>query len=187
MSGMTMIQGSVAADLDAYDLTTWFTTSYLFATSAAPLFGKLATIFPPKALVLPSALFLALGSLVVAFSRSFAVFIVGRLLMGTGCAGVMTLTIILILDLTDRRRRGFFIGLVNASFTFGVSFGAVVYGALLPAIGWVSSVPLEALRLCLHELTDIHITATNVLDAIPHRPGWRHWIVPQHPNTAAAA
>lgn len=48
----------------------------------------------------------------------------------------VTLSLILVLQLTSRKRRGLFIGLVNAGFTVGMSTGAVVFGALLPAIGW---------------------------------------------------
>lgn len=52
----------------------------------------------------------------------------------------MTVSFILVLELTGKKRRGLFIGLVNAGFTTGVSFGAVVAGALLPVTGWVSSI-----------------------------------------------
>ena len=49
----------------------------------------------------------------------------------------MTISFILVLELSSKKRRGLFIGLVNTGFTLGVSFGAVVAGALLPVTGWV--------------------------------------------------
>jgi len=48
----------------------------------------------------------------------------------------MTISFILILELSGKKRRGLFIGLVNTGFTTGVSLGAVIAGALLPITGW---------------------------------------------------
>ncbi len=52
--------------------------------------------------------------------------------------GIVVLAFILVLELTTKRRRGLFIGLLNAGFTTGVSLGAVVFGALISSTGWVS-------------------------------------------------
>ncbi|GJC98328.1 major facilitator superfamily transporter [Colletotrichum higginsianum] len=136
-SGMTMTQSVVAEDLEAYADAMWFTSSYLISmASLAPLFGRLATIFSPRSLVLPLGCFFAAGGVVTSQAPSFWVFIAGRILTGMGGAGIMTLSVILVLELVGKRRRGVFVGLVNAGFTIGLSFGAVVYGALLPVIGW---------------------------------------------------
>jgi len=48
----------------------------------------------------------------------------------------MTLSLILVIQLTSKRRRGLMIGLTNAGFTIGLSTGAIAYGALMPLIGW---------------------------------------------------
>ncbi|KAL1879897.1 hypothetical protein VTK73DRAFT_6709 [Phialemonium thermophilum] len=137
MSGMTMTQSIIAADLNAYENAMWFTSSYLItAASVAPVVGRLAMIFSPSSLILMSAFFFALGAIVASQAHSFAVFILGRVLVGVGGGGVMTLAMIFVLQLTSKRRRGVFVGLTNAGFTIGLSTGAVVYGALLPTIGW---------------------------------------------------
>ncbi|KAJ9137432.1 MFS general substrate transporter [Coniochaeta hoffmannii] len=136
-SGMTMTQSTIAADLNAYEGAMWFTSAYLIAVaSMAPLVGRLAMIFSPGLMTLASSLFFVVGALVSSQAMSFAVFILGRVLVGIGGAGVMTLSMILVLQLTSKRRRGLFIGLVNAGFTIGLSTGAVVFGALLPTLGW---------------------------------------------------
>ncbi|XXH03717.1 hypothetical protein Hte_010123 [Hypoxylon texense] len=137
MSGITMAQSTIAADLDAYESAMWFTTSFLVAmSSTAPLAGKLASLFPPRALVLFAASCFAAGCLVTAQARSFSVFILGRVVtgMGGGCATV--LAVVLILELTSKRQRGLFIGLLNAGFTTGVSLGAVFVGGLISVTGW---------------------------------------------------
>lgn len=139
-SGMTMTQSTIAADLDAYEGAMWFTSAYLIAVaSMSPLVGRLAMVFSPGVMTLASSLFFTVGALVSSQAMSFAVFILGRVLVGIGGAGVMTLSMILVLQLTSKRRRGLFIGLVNAGFTIGLSTGAVVFGALLPTMGWVSN------------------------------------------------
>ena len=136
---MTMIQGKIAEDLNAYKNAMWFTSSFLIPMSSlAPVTGRLATIFPPRGLVLPIATFMAIGSLVCSQATTFGVFITGRVIAGLGGAGVLTLAIIVVLELSSKKTRGVLVGLVNAGFTLGVSFGAVVFGALLPVIGWVS-------------------------------------------------
>ncbi|KAI0913933.1 major facilitator superfamily domain-containing protein [Ustulina deusta] len=137
MSGITMAQSTIAADLDAYENAMWFTTSFLVALSCmSPLTGKLATIFSPRSMVLVSSLLFAIGCLVTSQAHSFAVFIIGRVITGLGGGGTMVLAFILVLELTTKRNRGLFIGITNAGFTTGISLGAVVFGGLIGTIGW---------------------------------------------------
>ncbi|EPE10601.1 major facilitator superfamily transporter [Ophiostoma piceae UAMH 11346] len=137
MSGMTMAQSVVAADLDAYEHAMWFTSTYLIAAASfAPLAGRLASIFAASHLIAASSTFFTLGAVISAKATTLAVFLLGRVVLGVGGAGVMTLSLITVLQLTSKRRRGLFIGLVNAGFTVGLSLGAVVYGALLPLMSW---------------------------------------------------
>ncbi|KPM34662.1 hypothetical protein AK830_g11920 [Neonectria ditissima] len=139
MSGMALIQGAIAAELHTYDSSAmWFSSAYLIPMSSlAPVAGRLATIFAPRALILPVAAFLAAGGLLCATAGSFAGFVAGRVVAGVGAAGVLTLAIILGLELTSERTRGVVMGCINAGFTLGVSFGAIAYGGLMPVIGWV--------------------------------------------------
>ncbi|KAI0421324.1 major facilitator superfamily domain-containing protein [Xylaria grammica] len=137
MSGITMAQSTIAADLDAYENAMWFTTSFLVALSSmSPLTGKLATIFSPRSMVLVSSVLFAVGCLVTSQAHSFAVFILGRVITGLGGGGTMVLAFILVLELTTKRNRGLFIGITNAGFTTGVSLGAVIFGGLIETIGW---------------------------------------------------
>ncbi|KAI7571604.1 hypothetical protein KC317_g1492, partial [Hortaea werneckii] len=48
ISLITTTQSRIAADLDAFDKTSWFTSAYLIAMSAlGPLNGKLSSVFSP--------------------------------------------------------------------------------------------------------------------------------------------
>jgi MFS family permease len=145
MSGMTMTQGSIAADLDGYESAMWCTSSYLIMTaSVAPVVGRLATIFSPAAMLLISAGFFAVGALVASQARSFAVFLVGRVLAGVGGGGIMTLAMIMVISLVPKQRRGLWIGLSNA-----VGLPITLFVLLLPGIicvDWVSMMSRRALR-----------------------------------------
>lgn len=137
MSGMTMVQGYIADDLDAHDKAIWFTSVYLIVLgSTAPLAGRLATVFSLRHMVLISSCFFAVGAIVTSRATSVVVFLLGRIITGVGGGCIMTLSVILVLQLTSRKKRGLFVGLVNAGFTVGVSAGAVVFGALNPILGW---------------------------------------------------
>ncbi|KAI0896692.1 MFS general substrate transporter [Annulohypoxylon nitens] len=137
MSGITMAQSTIAADLDAYENAMWFTTAFLVAmSSATPLVGKLASIFSPRSMVLVTSALFAIGCFVTSQAHSFAVFILGRVATGLGGGGTMALAIVLILELTTKRKRGLYVGLMNAGFTTGVSLGAVVFGGLISVTGW---------------------------------------------------
>jgi len=64
------------------------------------------------------------------------VFLVGRVFTGIGSAAVTPVALILVTELTSKRRRGLFIGLVNTGYTIGISCGAIIAGVLEPVVGW---------------------------------------------------
>lgn len=133
-----MIQGPLATDLNAPALAMWFTTSYFISqASLTPLVGRLATIFSPRAVILPSIALFALGSLFASQAHSFAAFLAGRIVMGSGAAGFVVMAVVFVIELTDKETRGVMIGFVNAAFTMGAAAGATVYGVLHPIVGWV--------------------------------------------------
>lgn len=106
-------------------------------SSVTPLAGRLSQIFTPRVYVLFSCVLLSIGLFITAAARNLAVFLLGRALTGCGGGGIMVTTIILTLDLTSKKRRGLYIGLINVGMTTGVSTGAVLAGLLTPAFGWV--------------------------------------------------
>jgi len=106
-------------------------------SSVVPLGGRLSQIFSPQIYLLFSSLVTAAGLLVTGLAKTLAVFLLGRVVTGCGSAGVMTTSIMLVLDLASKKRRGLFIGMVNTGYTTGVASGAVLAGALTPVYGWV--------------------------------------------------
>src|SRR6185437_6868365 len=103
-------------------------------SSFSPLSARMAQIFNPRICVLVASVFFAIGGLVSSQASNLTGFLIGRAIQGLGGAGIMTISFILVLELAGKKRRGLYIGLVNTGFTIGVSFGAVVAGALLPGM-----------------------------------------------------
>jgi MFS family permease len=85
-----------------------------------------------------SSVLFATGAVIAGLAPSFAVFILGRVVMGVGGAGIFIISMVLVLHFVKIERRGLFIGLVNTFYTAGVVLGAIIAGALAPAAGWVS-------------------------------------------------
>lgn len=105
-------------------------------SALGPLNGKLAAVFTPRITIFASTVLLAIGTITSGLSNGFSGFIVGRVFTGIGAAGILTVSIIIVLELTSAKQRGLAIGLVNTGFTIGVAVGATAAGALLPVVGW---------------------------------------------------
>ena len=112
----------------------------------SPLAGRLAQMFSPRNCIFMATLIFSLGAFITSRASDLSHFLLGRAVTGVGAAGIFTLSIILVIELTSKRRRGLFIGLLNAGFTTGVSLGAVIGGALLAPLGWVKSVLYRTLN-----------------------------------------
>lgn len=106
-------------------------------SSTSPVTARLAQIFSPRSCVFFSSVLFAIGGIVTSQAPDLSTFLIGRIITGLGGSGIMTISFILVLELTGKEKRGIFIGMLNAGFTTGVSFGAVIFGALLGSMGWV--------------------------------------------------
>ncbi|KIW01939.1 uncharacterized protein PV09_06778 [Verruconis gallopava] len=136
ISLLTTVQGVIAEDLNAYDSTTWFMSSYLLAmSSTGPVYGKLSYIFAARYVIAFAATILAIGSLTSALTTTVAPFLLGRILGGIGAAGIVSVTQVLI-QYAPEKQRGFAQGGVNTGYTVGVASGAILAGAIQPHLGW---------------------------------------------------
>lgn len=106
-------------------------------SSTTPLAGKLSQIFTPRLLVIFSSTLLAIGLLVSAAAPNLAVFLLGRAVAGCGSGGLVSTSIILVLEMASKNRRGLCIGLINTGYTAGVASGAILAGLITPICGWV--------------------------------------------------
>lgn len=137
ISILTTTQSSIAADLDAFEKASWFTSAYLIAMSSlAPLMGRLSQVFSPRLCMFFSTMLISIGSLITSTSMTFQHFIIGRVITGAGGGGIFIVASIMAIQMTSPKKRGLYMGLANAAMTVGVSLGAVIAGALEPKIGW---------------------------------------------------
>ncbi|MCJ1438454.1 hypothetical protein MMC27_007844 [Xylographa pallens] len=171
ISLLTTTQSTIAADLDAFAQVSWFTSAYLIAmASMSPLAGRLSQIFSPRWCIFISTLIFAIGAFITSGAANLTTFLLGRAITGIGAAGILTLSIILVIELTSKRRRGLFIGLVNTGYTTGVSLGAVIAGALVGPLGWralfwMQSPLAIAAGLCIFfSMPKTFTTSTTTLD-----------------------
>lgn len=139
MSIITTAQGSIAKELHALEETTWFNSAFLIAMSAmTPISGKLSGIFQPRWCIFASALVAALGCAISSLATGSYMFILGRVVSGIGASGVLTISLIVVLELSGAKMRGLSMGLLNSGITFGVAAGALVAGVLVSRTGWRS-------------------------------------------------
>lgn len=113
-------------------------------SSMSPVAGRLSQIFSPRSCIFVATIIFSLGTFITSRAVELPLFLVGRVVTGIGAAGILTLAIILVIELTSKKRRGLFIGLVNTGYTVGVSLGAVIAGALLAPLGWVRHAFLDS-------------------------------------------
>ncbi|OGE50483.1 hypothetical protein PENARI_c016G06021 [Penicillium arizonense] len=172
MSMMTTAQSSIAADLDAFAEASWFTSAYMIAMSSiTPLAGRLSQIFTPRLYVVFSTTLLAIGLFISAAAPTLAVFLLGRAVAGCGSGGLMSTSIILVLDMVSKKRRGLCIGLINCGYTTGVASGAVIAGLLAPTLGWRVIFWVQApIALLLGPLLFFAIPRPSGDDANPFKP-----------------
>ncbi|KAK1907941.1 hypothetical protein P3342_013260 [Pyrenophora teres f. teres] len=137
ISILTTTQSSIAADLDAFENASWFTSAYLIAMSSlAPLMGRLCQVFSPRLCMFFSTILISMGLIITSTAVSFEHFVLGRVITGAGGGGIFIVASIMAIQMTSPKRRGLYMGLANTAMTVGVSLGAVIAGALEPRIGW---------------------------------------------------
>ena len=95
---------------------------------------------------------ICVGTIITALSMSFEAFMVGRVVTGSGAAGVLVVASIIVIQMADQKNRGLYLGFVNSGMTVGISLGAIIAGALEPRIGWVSTSWSESITM--HVLAD---------------------------------
>jgi EmrB/QacA subfamily drug resistance transporter len=134
------------------DMTWVFSVYVLMNLVATPILAKLSDISGRKSVYIASVLFFATGSLVVAFSPSFAFAVLGRAIQGFGAGGIFPVASAVIGDTFPPEKRGSALGLIGAVFGIAFIIGPVVGGLLLMA-GWkwifLVNIPIAALLVFL--------------------------------------
>ncbi|PVV01329.1 hypothetical protein BB560_004255 [Smittium megazygosporum] len=77
-----------------------------------------------------------IGSMVVAFSNTLSVLIVGRTIMGVASGVLQVIAIVILSDLIPIRQRGKYLGFMSAANLFGMSLGPLWGAIISKSIGW---------------------------------------------------
>lgn len=113
-----------------------FSTYLLAATVVIALYGRLADLLGSKPMLLAAiGLFLA-GSLACGASRDLPQLVLARALQGAGGGGLMTLTMLTMVDLFAPEQRGRYQALLGAAYGVSTMFGPLVGGALVEHLSW---------------------------------------------------
>ena len=137
---VTVALPSIIQDLNAVELFGWLVSGYLLtAASFSPLYGKIFNIYGRKKLLQFAIWTFCLGSIWCGVAQNMWWLISGRMIQGIGCAGIISLTFIVIVDLVPPLERGKYNGILGLSFVVGLVGGPVLGGALSESkLGWRS-------------------------------------------------
>ncbi|CAB4859074.1 unannotated protein [freshwater metagenome] len=114
---------------------TWLLTLNLLAAAiATPITGRLGDMFGKERLLLISLGVFALGSLIPILGHSFALYLLGRLIQGSGGA-ILPLAIGIIRDEFPRERVATGIGTISAMYGIGGGIALVISGVLVDKLG----------------------------------------------------
>lgn len=131
----------------------WIFTSYvLFNLIGTPLMAKLSDAFGRRSIYVLNVSIFAVGSIITAFSPTFAVLLIGRAIQGLGAGGIFPVASAVIGDTFPQEKRGSALGMIGA--VFGVAFliGPILGGVLL-IFGWqwlfLINLPIAALVIAM--------------------------------------
>ncbi|XXG94494.1 hypothetical protein Hte_000751 [Hypoxylon texense] len=127
----------IASAFNDLENSTWLFISFLLAGAATQaLYGKLSDIYGRKSVLLVSYALFAIGSALIGVGQSMWQVIVGRVISGSGGAGMMALAAVIITDLAPLRDIASWQSYLNVVATVGRSIGGPVGGFLADTIGW---------------------------------------------------
>lgn len=121
-------------DISGY---TWVITSYMLSSTAfQPMYGKMADIFGRRSCLLAALIIFTGSSIFCGASSNMDMLIVFRGIQGIGGGGLMSLCMIIIADIVPIRKRGQYMGIIGAVFSFSTVIGPLVGGLFTDGVSW---------------------------------------------------
>src|SRR5699024_12637079 len=103
---------------------------------SAMLIWILASLYPAPRLMMIGIGLLTFGSFVGLFSHHYWMVILGRMIQGMGAGAFPSVRMVMAAKFYPLEKRGFIIGIIMSSITFGAGFGPLVGGYLTHLLGW---------------------------------------------------
>jgi len=127
----------ISSQFHAYESFTWIITAYMLTNTAIqPTFGKFADIFGRKFMIVFTLILFIISSFICGVSPNIGTLILGRAIQGIGGGGICALVNIIIADITPLRKRGLFMGINGAIFTFSSVVGPLLGGFFTDNLTW---------------------------------------------------
>lgn len=145
----------ITAELGIGDSYIWILNGYLLTSTAfLPLYGQIAQVLGRRWPTMVAVAIFLLGSGLCGGASSSGMLIAGRLIQGSGGAGITGMTQLIISDLVSVRERGTYIGIIYAAFGLGTAIGPAIGGAIAGEGGqwrWIYylNLPIAGLTLVM--------------------------------------
>ncbi|MBV8794347.1 MAG: MFS transporter [Hyphomicrobiales bacterium] len=115
----------------------WVALSYLLGVAAfMPIFGQLCRIFGRKLFYIVGFVVFTSASALCGYAPDLLTLVGLRFLQGVGGAMIGANSMALVVEATDKSRRGRALGLYAAAQAIGISAGPVAGGLLIGTLGW---------------------------------------------------
>lgn len=112
--------------------SSWIINIYLIAhLVAVPLFAKLSDIYGRRYIYILNIFLFAVGSLVIYFSDSLVLLLIGRTIQGLGAGGIFPIASAVIGDTIPKEKQGTALGIIGAVFGVAYLIGPILGGILL--------------------------------------------------------
>ena len=127
----------IARELRGDSQVSWVFSAYLIASTVViPLYGKAADAYGSKPMLLTAISLFFVGSLACGFSANMSQLIISRGIQGAGAGGLMTLTMLGVLEMYPPDARGKYQALLAASYGISTMFGPLLGGLLVENLSW---------------------------------------------------
>ncbi len=119
------------------DRVSWVVTAYLLGyTAFMPLFGRLADVYGLPRLYIAGLAIFAVGSVLVALSRSLEEIIGARVIQAIGGSAAVPIGFALAVSAVPRERQGLALGIVGGAAEAGSMLGPAYGGAIVELANW---------------------------------------------------
>ncbi|HFZ8993461.1 TPA: MFS transporter [Citrobacter freundii] len=142
------------------DLADWFHSSVSQVSVAimltlavrpigALLFGRLAEKYGRRPILMTNILMFAIFELLSAWSPTFTIFLILRLLYGVAMGGIWGVASSLAMETIPDRSRGLMSGIFQAGYPCGYLLASIIFGLFYSAVGWRGMFLIGALPVLL--------------------------------------